>query len=152
MLKEFKEFIMRGSVLDLAVGVVIGGAFTAIVDSIVKGLITPLVALPIKLLTGNKDGEIKGLSVAFKGVVFDFDAIISAIITFLITAIVVFLIVKAANTARTMLEKEEEEVVPEVDPTQEYLKEIRDLLAVQNQVAKTEETPTATQPSDEKNL
>lgn len=151
MLKEFKEFIMRGSVLDLAVGVVIGGAFTAIVDSIVKGLITPLVALPIKLLTGNKDGEIKGLSVAFKGVVFDFDAIISAIITFLITAIVVFLIVKAANTARNMLEKEEE-VVPEVDPTQEYLKEIRDLLAVQNQVAKTEETPTATQPSDEKNL
>lgn len=55
MFKEFKEFIAKGDVLDLAVGVVIGGAFTAIVNGIVKGLITPLIALILVSFTGKKD-------------------------------------------------------------------------------------------------
>ena len=54
MIKEFKEFIMRGSVLDLAVGVVIGSAFTAIVTQVVEGLITPLISLIFVLTTGKR--------------------------------------------------------------------------------------------------
>ena len=57
MIKEFKEFIMRGSVLDLAVGVVIGSAFTAIVTQVVEGLITPLVSLIFVLTTGKKSAD-----------------------------------------------------------------------------------------------
>lgn len=57
MLKEFKEFMMKGDVLDMAVGIVIGGAFTAIVKNVVDGLITPLVGLVVSLITGTKDLE-----------------------------------------------------------------------------------------------
>ena len=57
MIKEFKEFIMRGSVLDLAVGVVIGSAFTAIVTQVVEGLITPLISLIFVLTTGKKSAD-----------------------------------------------------------------------------------------------
>lgn len=141
MIKEFKEFIMRGNVLDLAVGVVIGGAFTAIVSAIVEGLITPLVVLAIKLITRSNNGtdDIEKMSVAIYGVPFNYGQVLSAIITFLITAFVVFLIVKGFNTARTIVEKsaeeeveEEEEVKEEIEISNEYLKEIRDLLSQQN--------------------
>lgn len=135
MIKEFKEFIMRGNVLDLAVGVVIGGAFTAIVKSIVDGLITPIIAIALVLVTGNKDGKIEGLSVTFYGQKFDFNLVISAIITFLITAFVVFLIVKGVNKLRKP--KEEVDIQEEVDQTQEYLREIRDLLATKNNQSNT---------------
>ncbi len=139
MIKEFREFIMRGNVIDLAVGVVIGGAFTSIVTSIVNGVITPLVAIIIKLVTGNKDGKISGLQVAVFGETLDFGTIISAIITFLITAFVVFMIVKAFNKAKSLAEKPQEETIEAVeaesDEIQGYLKEIRDLLAEQNKPA-----------------
>ncbi|WEG73423.1 large conductance mechanosensitive channel protein MscL [Vagococcus intermedius] len=133
MIKEFKEFIMQGNVLDLAVGVVIGGAFTAIVKSIVDGLITPLVGLVIRLITGSKNGtkEMEGMELVIKGIKFNYGLVISAIITFLITAIVVFLIVKAINKARTVTGfVAEEEVEPEASEL--LLMEIRDLLAKQN--------------------
>lgn len=137
MIKEFKEFIMQGNVLDLAVGVVIGGAFTAIVKSIVDGLITPLVGLVIRLITGSKNGtkEMEGMELVIKGIKFNYGLVISAIITFLITAIVVFLIVKAINKARTVtgLVAEEDEVEPEASEV--LLMEIRDLLAKQNGVS-----------------
>lgn len=133
MIKEFKDFIMRGSVLDLAVGVVIGSAFTAIVSKVVEGLITPLISL-IFVLTIHKqsaDDALGSLVLSFKGVQFKFGDVISAIVTFLITAFVLFLIVKAANRFETK-NKEEESTTPKTPTTEEYLEQIRDLLAVQN--------------------
>lgn len=136
MLKEFKEFIMRGNVLDLAVGVVIGAAFTAVVDSIVKGLITPLVGFVISLVTGSKDGKFTGMKVSLGNtdLVFDFDLVVSALISFIITAFVLFMIIKAVNKLRSLghkKEAEEEEAAPEPTVEETYLKEIRDLLQAQ---------------------
>lgn len=136
MIKEFKEFIMRGNVLDLAVGVVIGGAFTTIVSSLVDGLITPTVALVIKLLTGSQNGTkgIEGMSIPINGIPFNYGQVIGAIITFLITAFVVFMIVKAINKAREAVIKPVEEVdlEDEFEQTEKLLTEIRDLLVQQN--------------------
>lgn len=136
MLKEFKEFMMKGDVLDLAVGIVIGGAFTAIVKNVVDGLITPLVGLVVSLITGTKDLE-GALSVLdwtpVKGVTFQFSLVISAIITFIITGFVLFMIVKAANKAKAA-RKKKEEAIEAADPkptTEDYLAEIRDLLKEQ---------------------
>lgn len=120
---EFKEFIMRGNVLDMAVGVVVGSAFTAIVTSIVENLLTPIIALAM----GSTD--FSGFMVGPFGI----GAVINAIVTFLITALVVFMIVKAVN--RISRKKEETETVVEepAGPTQEeLLAEIRDLLKNQS--------------------
>lgn len=133
MLKEFKEFIMRGNVLDLAVGVVVGGAFTSIVTAIVDGLIGPIVAVALKAVTGSKDGQVEGLGFSINGIAFDIGMVVSAVIAFFITAFVVFLIVKGVNKMRSVAttadEAEEEEEEP--TPTEVYLKEIRDLLEKQ---------------------
>ena len=131
MIKEFKEFIMRGNVLDLAVGVVIGSAFTAIVTQIVNGLITPLVSLVFVLTTGKKsaDDALGALVFHVKGVAFNIGDVISALITFLITAFVLFLIVKAVNKMKKKPQAEEEEVSGPT--TDELLEQIRDLLAAQ---------------------
>ncbi len=118
---EFKTFIMRGNVLDLAVGVVIGGAFTAIVSSIVENLLTPIIGLAM--------GGIDFSSWVVAG--FGIGAVINAIISFLITAFVVFWIVKVVNH---MMPKKEEEPAPEEPAgptTEELLAEIRDLLKEQ---------------------
>ncbi|OTN88941.1 large-conductance mechanosensitive channel [Enterococcus sp. 7E2_DIV0204] len=132
MIKEFKEFIMRGNVLDLAVGVVIGSAFTAIVTQIVNGLITPLVSLVFVLTTGEKsaDDALGALVFHVKGVAFNIGDVISALITFLITAFVLFLIVKAVNKMKKTPEAAEEEVSGPT--TDDLLGQIRDLLAAQN--------------------
>ncbi|MBM7687345.1 mechanosensitive ion channel protein MscL [Enterococcus ureilyticus] len=132
MIKEFKEFIMRGNVLDLAVGVVIGSAFTAIVTQIVNGLITPLVSLVFVLTTGEKsaDDALGALVFNIKGVAFNIGDVISALITFLITAFVLFLIVKAVNKMKKKPQPEEEEVAGPT--TDDLLEQIRDLLAAQN--------------------
>lgn len=92
IIAEFAEFINRGNVMDLAVGVIIGGAFTAVVNSLVSNVIQPL----ISFLTGGTKG-VPGLSIDLNGSVVDFSAFISAIINFLITAAAVFAIVKALN-------------------------------------------------------
>ena len=118
---EFKTFILRGNVLDLAVGVVIGGAFTAIVTSIVENLLTPIIGLAM--------GGIDFSSFVVAG--FGIGNVINAIISFLITAFVVFWIVKAVNR---MMPKKEEEPAPEEPAgptTEELLTEIRDLLKEQ---------------------
>ena len=118
---EFKTFILRGNVLDLAVGVVIGSAFTAIVTSIVENLLTPIIGLAM--------GGIDFSSFVVAG--FGIGNVINAIITFLITAFVVFWIVKAVNR---MMPKKEEEPAPEEPAgptTEELLTEIRDLLKEQ---------------------
>ena len=95
---EFKEFINRGNVMDMAVGVVVGGAFTAIVTSLTTDIIDPV----IKLLTGGT--EVTGLYIPVPGTDtgIDFSAFISAIINFLIVAFVLFLVVKAFNKAQNL--------------------------------------------------
>lgn len=134
MFKEFKEFLMRGSVLDLAVGVVIGSAFTAIVNKVVEGLITPLVGLVVSLFTRGQNLE-DAVSVLdwspVKGVKFAFGDVVSAIITFLITGFVLFLIVKAANRAKNLGTKEEPEEEIAAPTAEDYLADIRDMLAEQ---------------------
>lgn len=134
LIKEFKEFIMRGSVLDLAVGVIIGSAFTGIVTKVVDGLITPLIGLIISELTNGQELD-EAMNIldwhVRKGVTFKFGDVISAIITFLITAFVLFLIVKAANKAKTFGRKEVEEEPAEIVTTESLLTEIRDLLEAQ---------------------
>lgn len=117
IIAEFAEFINRGNVMDLAVGVIIGGAFTAVVNSLVESVIQPL----ISFLTGGAEG-VPGLSIDLNGNVIDFSAFISAIINFLITAAAVFAIVKALNKLNELKDlaaekaglakKEEEEAAP----------------------------------------
>lgn len=144
MIKEFKEFIMRGDVLDLAVGVVIGSAFTGIVNQIVQGLITPLIGWVVAMITGTSDldGALSVLDWSpAKGVTFSFGNVISAIITFVITGFVLFLVVKAANHAKNLRPKEEEEVVEDKPTAEDYLSDIRDLLA--QQTAENNARPTA---------
>ena len=103
-LEEFKAFAMRGNVLDMAVGVVIGGAFTAIVTSIVENLLTPILGL---LIPNSTFAE-------WAPGGFGIGAVINAIITFIITALAVFLIVKAVNKLSSLKKKEAEEAVEEV--------------------------------------
>lgn len=134
MIKEFRDFLMRGNVLDLAVGVVIGSAFTAIVTNIVSGLITPLVGLVVSLFTKGKDLS-DATSILdwtpVKGVKFAFGDVASALITFIITGFVLFLIVKFANKAKGLGKKAEEEPVEAAPTAEDYLAEIRDLLKAQ---------------------
>ena len=94
-IKEFKEFISKGNVMDMAVGVIIGGAFTAIVTSLVDDIIMPL----ISLLTGGMD--FSGLSIALGSgegaATFNYGAFITAVINFLLIALVIFSVIKAMN-------------------------------------------------------
>lgn len=136
MLKEFRDFLMRGNVLDLAVGVVIGSAFTAIVTNVVNGVITPLIGWFVSLVTnGQKLDDATSILdwTPVKGVTFAFGDLASAIITFIITGFVLFLIVKFANKAKNLNKKETaEEAAPAAPTAEDYLAEIRDLLKDQN--------------------
>jgi len=125
MLNEFKTFIARGNVLDLAVGVVIGAAFTAIVTSLVGDIINPLIGL----IAGGVD--FSGLSVGVGDAQFMYGNFINAVIKFLIVAWVVFLIVKAVN--RMMPKKEE---APPAGPSDnDLLKEILETMKQQRPAA-----------------
>ena len=106
--EEFKKFISRGNVMDMAVGVIIGGAFTAIVNSLVNDIFMPL----LSLITGGFD--IAGMSVSFgvgdNAATLNYGAFLSAVINFLLIALVIFCIIKAMNTAKDkMIRKAEEE-------------------------------------------
>ena len=128
MLTEFKEFALRGSVLDLAVGVVIGGAFSAIVTSLVTNIITPIIVA----LTGGSN--ISDLSIKILNAKLMYGAFLQSIIDFLIIAFSIFMFIKVINAFVAKMKKPVEEVEEEVEinATEEYLKEIRDLLAQQN--------------------
>lgn len=110
-LAEFKEFINRGNVMDLAVGVIIGGAFTSIVTALTTNIINPL----ISVFAGGGADTISGLVVP--GTNIDFGAFISACINFLIVAFIVFVLVKAVNKAQAisdkLIKKEAEEAAEE---------------------------------------
>ena len=106
-LKEFKEFAMQGNVLDMAVGIIIGGAFTAIVTSLVDNLLNPIIGLFC-----GKDFS-KMSAVFFDGnVELKYGAFIMAIINFIIVALVLFAIIKAINKASSLKKKEEAEEEP----------------------------------------
>lgn len=91
MWKEFRQFIMRGNVLDLAVGVIIGSAFTGLVTSLTKNLINPIIAL------FTRSTNLEGLSFTILGAKFTYGNFLNDVINFLIVAFVVFLMVKGAN-------------------------------------------------------
>ena len=100
LVSEFKEFINRGNVMDMAVGVVVGGAFTAIVTSLTGDVVQPLV----DFVTGTTDEGIPNLQFTVPGtaITFNFSGFISAVIQFFITAVVVFAVVKAFNKAQNL--------------------------------------------------
>ncbi|MET8760198.1 large-conductance mechanosensitive channel protein MscL [Lentzea sp. NPDC004782] len=127
MLKGFKDFLMRGNVIDLAVAVVIGAAFGAIVTAFTANIINPLVAL----FGGN---NVNGLSVQLgksDKTIMDFGALITACINFLIVAAVVYFVFVLPMNKIKERRKKGEEPGPSEPTDVELLKEIRDLLAAQ---------------------
>jgi len=122
VLKGFRDFILRGNVVDLAVAVVVGTAFTALVSAITKGLLQPLINL---FLGGGKEGGTKTVH----GQVFDYGSVINAALTFLITAAVVYFLVVLPSKAlleRLNLGREQPPVAVPEDVI--VLREIRDAL------------------------
>ena len=124
MLKELKAFLLRGNVVDLAVAVIIGAAFGAIVTSFVNDVITPLILNPALKAAGvEKIAELTWNGVAY-------GSFLSAVINFLVIGAVLFFVVKAAEKAQNLGKKEEAAEEAAAAPTQEeLLAEIRDLLA-----------------------
>ncbi len=135
MLKEFKAFAMRGNVLDMAVGIIIGGAFGKIVSSLVKDVVMP----PIGLLLGNVDfsqlflnlgdGSYQTLAEAQEAgaPTLNYGMFIQSIVDFIIVAFAIFMMIKAFNSAKK--KEEEKPKAPPTPPKQEVLlTEIRDLM------------------------
>ena len=113
LVAEFKEFIAKGNVMDMAVGIIIGGAFTAIVTSLVETIINPIIAI---ITGGQTPGA--GLQFTVGAATIDVGAFIGAVINFLIIALVVFFMVKGVNKAKDLVSKEkEEEAAEEPAPT-----------------------------------
>ena len=108
MMKEFKDFAMRGNVIDMAVGVVIGGAFKTIVDSLVKDIIMP----PIGFLTGGIDFSSMALKLNDE-VSISYGLFINAVISFLIVAFTIFMVIKQFNRVSAMVAPKEEEAPKE---------------------------------------
>ena len=124
MIKELKDFLFRGNILDLAVAVILGAAFNAIITSLVGDIITPLILNPALTAAGVE----KIADLAWNGVAYG--SFLSAVLNFLIVGTTLFFIVKAANKAMSLGKKEEETADEPAGPTQEeLLAEIRDLLA-----------------------
>lgn len=127
LMKEFKDFISRGNVVDLAVAVVIGAAFTAIVTAVVEGLITPLIGM----IFGK---DFRDMTFTLNDSVFSYGIVINAIIYFLsVAAVVFFLVVKPLNVLQER-RRRGQEPVPEEALSDEavLLAEIRDLLVAQS--------------------
>ena len=123
MLKELKAFLLRGNVVDLAVAVIIGAAFGAIITSLVNDIITPLILNPL-LKAANVDDIAK---LTWNGV--KYGSFLSSILNFLIIGTTLFFVVKAAEKAQSLTKKEEEVVEEETAPTElEVLQEIKALL------------------------
>ncbi|MEG1149916.1 MAG: large-conductance mechanosensitive channel protein MscL [Bacilli bacterium] len=120
MLNEFKKFISRGNVLDLAVGVIIGGAFSGIVTSLVNNIFTPIIGL---VLGGV---NFSNLSITFRNTKIMYGAFVQTIIDFLIVAFCLFMVVRFLNKI-TPKKKEEVKVTVKSDELK-TLEEIRDLL------------------------
>ena len=135
MLKEFKEFIKRGNVMDLAVGVIVGGAFSSIVTSLVNNILTPILGI----FLGGID--FSGLSITIKNANINYGMFIQSIIDFLIIAFCIVITIKVINKMMSVGKKEEEEkFAPEKKPEDiQLLEEIRDLLKEQKTSKKSKQ-------------
>ena len=141
LLSEFKEFALKGNVMDMAVGVIIGAAFGNIETALTDNFINPMIAV---IFGGNsEDGLQIGGQFVIRGVAFNYGAFLSAVVNFLIIALVLFLILKAINTASAkaaalaaakLKKDKEEEAAKPAEPSEEVklLTEIKDILASQN--------------------
>lgn len=128
MLDEFKDFALKGNVVDMAVGIVIGGAFGTIIKSLVDDVIMP----PIGMLMGNVDFSALAINLGTgadgKDVLLKYGSFINSVLAFLIVAFALFMVIKAMNAAKKKFE-EEEAKAPAEPPRQEVLlEEIRDAL------------------------
>lgn len=135
MLEEFKKFIMRGNVIDLAVAVVIGAAFTAIVNSLVADIITPALLSPVMEFLNVKDLE----NVMWHNI--KYGKFLASIINFVIVGFVLFMIIRTMNKAQERMDRKKVveakaepvvEVIPEPTKEEILLGEIRDLLKAKN--------------------
>lgn len=119
MIKEFKEFAMKGNIVDLAVAVVLGGAFGKVIEGLVEGIIMPFVSL----IVGKPD--FSALSTTIGGTIFPYGKFIQGLIMFLLIAFALFIVVKAVNKAN----QKKEEAAPAPTPEDiTLLREIRDAL------------------------
>lgn len=144
MLKEFKKFIARGNVMDLAVGVIVGGAFSTIVTSLVNNILMPIIGV----ITGGVDFS-TGLTIQVKDATINYGAFLQSVLDFLIISFCIFLMIKTINTVLAKLEHKEEEKKEEKPKKSEevlLLEEIRDAL-----ISEKKETKKATKTTkDEK--
>lgn len=143
MLREFRDFIMRGNVLELAVAVIVAGAFGAVVASFTNDIIMPPIGLALgnvdftelswtlKEAVSNPDG-----SIATEAVELRYGMFIQKVVDFLIIAFIIFMLIRTYNRIRNLRKKEAEAPPPETPPApsaEELLTEIRDLIKLQNQ-------------------
>lgn len=128
LVKEFQEFALKGNVVDLAVGVIVGAAFGKIVDSLVKNVLMP----PIGYLIGGVSFNELAINMPTptgKPVLLKYGEFLQTVVDFLIIAFVLFMVIKAINMAKRRFEKQAAEALPPAPPASEiYLKEIRDAL------------------------
>lgn len=138
ILKEFQTFVSRGNVLDMAVGVIIGGAFTAIVNSLVNDILMPIIGM---IMAGI---NLKAIEIVLPWSLFGqppvhllVGSFLQAILTFLLTAVCVFAIVKVMNVIKDKTSKKKKEEAPAAPPAPDpqivLLTEIRDLLKIQSE-------------------
>ena len=128
--KEFKEFISRGNIVDMAVGVIVGGAFTTIVNTLVKSVLTPLINFIIFLICGGNTEAFSGLDIILipqvvdpetnvvvtEATVLEFSSLITAVINFLLIALTLFIIVKFINKVRAEGEELKEKLTKKENP------------------------------------
>lgn len=125
IIAEFKEFAIKGNMLDMAIGVIIGAAFKSIVDSLVNDIFMPFVGV----LIGGRD--FSGLSLKIGEATINYGMLIQNIVNFLIVAVCLFMLVKAVNMLKRKKEEVEAEPVEEKKPEDiQLLEEIRDVLSV----------------------
>lgn len=136
IIAEFKEFISKGNVLDMAVGLIVGSAFTAVVTALVSFLRSLISCFNI---WGEPDTSF--LDIHFLNGTIQLSALVEAVVSFLIIAVAVFFLVKGVNFLRSRAKKEEEEKKEQAkpDPQLELLTEIRDLLRQQAQTSAPEQ-------------
>ncbi len=133
-IEEFKAFALKGNVMDMAIGVIIGAAFGSIVTALTDSFINPLIAVITGGAEKDENGvmQVVGGTFTVRGVEFSYGAFISAVINFLIIALILFCLIKAVNKAMAIGRKKAEEEAAAEPPKEEVLlTEIRDLLKAQ---------------------
>lgn len=135
LLAEFKEFALKGNVMDMAIGVIIGAAFQNIVTALTDSFINPLIAVCTGGVKKDENGvmQVVGGQFEINNVAFNYGAFISAVVNFLIIALILFIMLKAVNKAMEIGKKKEEEKPKEPPKEEVLLTEIRDQLKLLNE-------------------